>query len=316
MKIVFAEPLGVSGDLLRKRTETLERQGHCLVFYPDRDENEKTLIERTADADILVISNIPLSRHFFESCPRLKMLSVAFTGVDHIDLPACREHGITVCNAAGYSTQAVAELTVGMMLALCRNIVTGDALTRNGGHRPDLPGCELHGKTVGIIGLGAIGQRVAQLTLAFGCRVIAFNRHPKIVPNVEPVNKETLLRQSDIISVHLPLTDGTRDFIGKAEFTQMQSHAVLINTARGPVVNGTALRTALEEGRIAAAAIDVYDREPPLPAGCELTRAPHLLMLPHIGYATQEAFASRLNIVVRNIEMWLAGTPQNQIQAD
>ncbi len=313
MKIVFAEPLGMCECILNAQTDTLKKQGHTFIFYPDRNEDEDILIERAKDADVFVISNIPLKKRFFESCPHLKMLSVAFTGVDHIDLEECRKRGIAVCNAAGYSTQAVAELTIGMMIAVYRKIVGGDAITRICEDRQGILGCELHGKTVGLIGLGAIGQRVALLAQAFGCQVLGYNRSPKNLPQVTQVSKNTLLSQSDIISVHIPLSDTTKNLISTAEFAQMQSHAILINTARGPIVNQAALYNALKKGQIAGAAVDVYDQEPPLPANFELFNAPNLLMLPHMGYATKEAFASRLDIVVKNIEMWLADTPQNKI---
>lgn len=313
MKIVFAEPLGMCECILKAQTEALSQQGHTLLFYPDRNENEDILIERAQDADILVVSNIPLRKRFFESCPNLKMISVAFTGVDHIDLEECKKRGIVVCNAAGYSTQAVAELAIGMMIAVYRKIVGGDAITRICEDRQGILGSELHGKTVGIIGLGAIGQRVARLAHAFGCTVLGYNRSRKEVENVTQVDKEQLLTRSDIISVHLPLTSETRNFIGTAEFGLMQPHAIVINTARGPIMEQNALYNALRKGQIAGAAVDVYDQEPPLPANFELFNAPNLLMLPHMGYATKEAFASRLDIVVKNIEMWLAGIPQNKI---
>lgn len=313
MNIVFLEPLGMCECSVQSRTQALTRQGHRITFYPDRNANEEALIKRARNAEIAVISNIPLGKRFFEHCPKLKMLSVAFTGVDHIDLEACRERGITVCNAAGYSTQAVAELTIGMMIAVYRKIVSGDSVIRLGGGRQDMLGCELHGKTVGILGAGAIGQRVARLAQAFGCSVWAHNRHPRPLENVESVDRETLLRHSDILTIHTPLTPETKDWIGEKEFGLMQPHAILINTARGPIVNARALYHALRQGKIAGAAVDVYDQEPPLPANLELFNAPNLLMLPHLGYATHEAFASRLDIVIRNVERWLEGCPQNKV---
>lgn len=313
MKIVFAEPPGMCECALLARIRGLEQQGHTVTFYPDRNEDEEVLIERARDAEVFVVSNIPLQKHFFESCPKLKMLSIAFTGVDHINMDECRKRGIVVCNAAGYSTQAVAELTIGMMIAVYRKIVGGDAITRICEDRQGMPGSELHGKTVGIIGLGAIGQRVACLANAFGCKVLGYNRSPKNIENITQADKHTLLSQSDILSVHLPLSPETRGFIGANEFSEMQPHTVLINTARGPVIDQNALYHALRKGQIAGAAVDVYDQEPPLPADFELFNAPNLLMLPHMGYATKEAFAARLDIIIRNIEMWLAGTPQNKI---
>lgn len=313
MKIVFVEPLGMCECILNAQVETLKKQGHTITFYTDRNEDEEVLIERAKDAEVLVISNIPLKKHFFESCSHLKMISVAFTGTDHIDIEECKKRSIMVCNAAGYSTEAVAELTIGMMIAVYRKIVGGDAITRICESRQGILGSELHNKTVGIIGLGAIGQRVAYLSHAFGCKVLAYNRSIKNIENATQVDKNTLLQQADIITVHIPLNTETKGFIGAHEFQQMQPHSILINTARGPIVDQNALYNALKKGQIAGAAVDVYDQEPPLPANFELFNAPNLLMLPHIGYATKEAFGIRLDIVVKNIEMWLAGTPQNKI---
>ena len=313
MNIVFIEPLGVCECTFHAAVAALQAQGHQITFYKDRREDEDTLIERAKDAEIIAVSNIPLRKNFFEHCPCLKMLSVAFTGVDHIDIEECRKRGITVCNAAGYSTQAVAELAIGMMIAVYRKIVGGDAITRISGDRQGILGSELGGKTVGIIGLGAIGQRVAQLAAAFGCRILAYNRSPKNLPGITQVDKNTLLSQADIITLHLPLTADTRNFLQSEDFALMRPHAILINTARGPIVNQNALYEALRKGKIAGAALDVYDQEPPLPADCELFNAPNLLMLPHLGFATHEAFASRFDIVVKNMENWLAGTPQNKI---
>ena len=185
------------------------------------------------------------------------------------------------------------------MIAVYRKMVGGDAILRIGGDRQGVLGSELHGKTVGIVGLGAIGQRVALLANAFGCKILGYNRSPKALPHITQVDKDTLLRQSDIITVHLPLNPETKAFIGTNEFALMQPHAVLINTARGPIVSQEALYNALKKGQIAGAAVDVYDQEPPLPLNLELFNAPNLLMLPHMGYATREAFETRLNIVIR-----------------
>lgn len=313
MNIVFIEPLGLCECQANAAVEALKKQGHQITFFPDRTEDEENLIQRAKDADILVVSNIPLNKRFFEHCPKLKMVAVAFTGTDHIDLEACRQRNITVCNAAGYSTQAVAELSIAMMLALYRKIVNADTITRISEDRHGFAGCELHGKTVGIIGLGAIGQRVAQLAGAFGCNILGYNRSPKNIPNVKQTDKHTLLSQSDIITIHIPLTEETRNFIDKKDFALMQPQTILINTARGPIVNTKALYDALKDGQIAGAALDVYDQEPPLPQDYPLFNVPNLLMLPHIGYATKEAFKQRFNIIVKNIELWLAGTPQNKI---
>lgn len=312
MHIVFMEPLGLSEETVRRACVSLEAEGHRITYYGDRPQNEQALVARAQDAEVIVLSNIPLDRAFFTACPSLKMISVGFTGVDHIDLEACRERGIVVCNAAGYATEAVAELAVGLMIALGRRVVEGDALTRSGGTWTS-PGTELHGKTVGIAGMGAIGRRVAELVQPFGCSVIAYNRTPRTLPGVRFTDKDALFRGADILSLHLPLTPETRSFVGARELALMKPGAVLLNTARGPVVDQDALYEALSDGRIAGAALDVYDREPPLPPDFKLLKAPRLILLPHEGYATREAFAQRLDIVVGNIRSWLSGKPQNRV---
>lgn len=305
MQITFLEPLGMCECVIAAQSRALRDAGHSIKVWPDRTEEEAELIERAKDAEIIVVSNIPLKKSFLDACPALKMISVAFTGLDHIDLAECQRRGITVQNAAGYSTQAVAELTIGMMIAVCRKIVGGDAITRICGERENFLGTELAGKTVGIVGTGAIGQRVARLADAFGCKVIAYNRTPREFPNIQMVSKEDLLKEADIISIHIPLTAETRNFVDAAELALMRPQAILINTARGPIVSKDALYNALRKGIIAGAAVDVYDQEPPLPATYELFNAPNLLMLPHMGYATKEAFNERIKIVIRNIEHWL-----------
>ncbi|MDL2231881.1 hydroxyacid dehydrogenase [Porphyromonadaceae bacterium OttesenSCG-928-L07] len=306
MHIVFLEPLGICGCAANSLLADLKKNGNTVKIYEDRNEEEAELVKRAQGADIVAVSNIPLRKSFFDQCPDLKLVSVAFTGLDHIDLEECKRRGITVMNAAGYSTHAVAELAIGMMIAVYRKIVGGDTITRIGGTRESFLGSELYGKTVGIIGVGAIGRQVAMVLHAFGCRVIAYNRSPKEIDYIRFVDKETLFKESDIVTVHIPLNSETKDFIGERELALMPPHAILINTARGPVVNRDALCDALCKGRIAGAAVDVYEQEPPLPAAYELFNAPNLLMLPHMGYATKEAFAERLKIVIRNIEEWLS----------
>ena len=309
MNIVFVESLGMCECTINKSLATLKNQGHTVTFYHDRNENEEVLIERARNAEVVVVSNIPLRKHFFENCPKLRMLSVAFTGVDHIDLEACKKRGITVCNAAGYSTEAVAELTIGMMIAVYRKMVGGDAILRIGGDRQGVLGSELHGKTVGIVGLGAIGQRVALLANAFGCKVLGYNRSPKALPHITQVDKDTLLRQSDIITVHLPLNPETKAFIGTNEFALMQPHAVLINTARGSVVDEAALYDALLSGRIGGAVSDVFRQEPYAPSDKDLRTLPNMIMTPHIGSSTREACRRIALAALKNIRLCELGDP-------
>lgn len=302
MKIVFLEPLGLKVEQIDAACVGLKKAGHEVVIYPDRNENPDELKRRAEGAEILVESNIPLRKDFLDACPKLKMLSIAFTGLDHIDMEECQRRGIVVKNAAGYSTEAVAELSIAMMIDVYRKVIENDAITRQCQRKGLMPGREIGGKTVGIIGMGNIGQRVAQLAKAFGCKVLAWNRTPRDVEGVRFVDKATLLKESDIVTLHIALNAETRDFLAEKELSLMKPCAILINTARGPVVNEKALAEALKQGKIAGAATDVYGTEPPLKQDNPLFDAPNLVMLPHIGFATEEAFVLRLGIVVKNIE--------------
>lgn len=303
MKIVFLEPLGVSVESIENECKILTDLGHEVTIYHDRCPDKN--IERSIDADIVIQSNMPLRKEYFDACPNLKMLSIAFTGLDHIDLAECKRRGIVVNNAAGYSTEAVAEEVICMMIGLYRHVIDNDKITRSCSRNALLPGREIAGKTIGIIGMGAIGQKTAKLAQAFGCKVIAWNRTPKEVDGVEMVSKETLLREADIITLHIALNDETRNFITAKEINIMKESAIIINAARGPVVNCKDLADALRCGRIAGAAVDVYDKEPPLDNDNPLFEAPNTMLLPHIGFATEEAFATRLKIVIANVIRFL-----------
>ena len=299
MKIVFLEPLGLTVEAIEKACANLKKQGHEVVVYPDR--KPELNIERAAGADIVLESNMPLRKDFFDACPNLKMLSIAFTGLDHIDMDECKRRGITVMNAAGYSTEAVAEETICMMIGLYRHVIENDRITRSCKGPSIAPGREIAGKTIGIIGMGAIGQRTAALAQAFGCKVIAWNRTPKQVPGVTFVDKETLLKKADIVALHIALNNETRNFLTAKDFAMMKPTAIIVNAARGPVVNTADLAEALKNGTIAGAALDVYDGEPPLSAENPILGAPNTMLMPHVGFATKEAFVARLEIVVGNI---------------
>ena len=305
MKIVFLEPLGLKVQQIEVTCEGLKKAGHEVVVYPDRNEDLDELKRRAEGADVIIESNIPLRKDFLDACPSLKMLSIAFTGLDHVDMEECQRRGIVVKNAAGYSTEAVAELAIAMMIDVYRKVIENDTITRQCNRKGIMPGREIGGKTIGVVGMGNIGQRVAKLANAFGCKVLAWNRTPKQVEGVTFVDKETLLKESDIVTLHIALNADTRDFITGRDFDLMKPSALLINTARGPVVNEKALADALKEGKIAGAATDVYGTEPPLKHDNPLLDAPNLIMLPHIGFATEEAFVLRLGIVVQNVEAYL-----------
>ena len=303
MKIVFLEPLGLQVSTIESACQHLKAMGNEVVIYADR--RPELNIERATDADIVVESNMPLRKDFFDACRNLKMLSIAFTGLDHIDLAECQKRNISVMNAAGYSTEAVSELAISMMINLYRQMRANDLITRSCKGPSLVPGREIGGKTIGIVGMGAIGQRTAKLVQAFGCKVIAWNRTPKTIEGVRFVEKETLFKEADIVVLHLALNDQTRNFVTKAELSLMKKEAILINVARGPIVNTADLAEALNKGTMAGAGLDVYDGEPPLAADNPLLTAPNTILMPHIGFATIEAFEQRLQIVVDNVERFI-----------
>ena len=311
MKLVILEPLGVEEEKLLALAEEKLGNRAEIVYYDTRVTDPDTLAGRAEDADIAVISNLPFKKEVMERCPKLKMLSVAFTGVDHVDMDYCHERGILVSNCAGYSNTAVSELVFGLALSLYRRIIECDRAVRAGKDKTGLVGLELSGKKFGIIGMGAIGTRTAQLAKAFGCEVLGFNRSPRQIEGVRMTDLDTLLSECDIVSLHVPLTDETRGLIGERELSLMKPDAVLINTARGPVVDSRALAAALKEGRLAGAAVDVYETEPPIAQDHPLLTAPNVTATPHVAFATKEALYQRAAIVFDNVAGYLEGRPQN-----
>ena len=301
MKIAVMEPLGVEQEKFMQIAREAVGDDVEIVCYDTRTTDVEELGRRGRDADIIAIGNLPFPREVLEKCENVKMLAVAFTGLDHVDLKYCEERGIKVQNCAGYATTAVAELTFGLLLDLCRNIGKCATAARNGGTKAGLIGFELEGRTMGIVGTGAIGARVAKLAAAFGMDVIAYSRTPGKVAGVRYVSLEELLAQADVVSLHVPLTDETRGMIGAEELALMKKTAVLVNTARGPVVDTKALADALNSGRIAGAAIDVFDKEPPLDADEPLINAKNTVVTPHVAFATDESMIKRAEIEFRNI---------------
>ena len=317
MKIVVMEPLGVAMEKIENLSASLKSAGHEFIYYTTKETQQDKLLARVQDADIIMLANQPLSAEIINACPNLKMLSVAFTGVDHVALDACRARKIMVCNAAGYSTNAVAELTFGLAISVIRNIVPCDARCRNAETKDGLVGFELFGKTFGVIGTGAIGSRVAKIAAAFGCKVLAYSRTEKqelVAAGVKYVSLDELLAESDFVSLHVPLTDATRNSIDAVAIAKMKQGAVLLNTARGAVVDSKALADALNAGKLSGAGIDVFENEPPLAKNHPLCSAKNTVVTPHVAFASREALETRADIVFANIEKWLAGEPQNVVK--
>lgn len=272
------------------------------------------LLDRCREADIAITNKVPFDRATMQALPRLRMICVAGTGMNHIDLEAAAELGITVKNAVGYSTHAVTETTIGAALALMRQIGYYDRYVKTvyaGAERQfhfGRPTYQLHGKTWGIVGLGNIGHAVARVAEALGCRVVYTSMSG--VAREEPypaLPLDELLRTADVVSIHTPLTPRTRGLLGARELSQMKPSALLINVARGGIVDEKALADALNAGMLAGAALDVFEHEPmevenPLLSVREPDR---LLLSPHNAWAPAEAIETLVGCIVRNIREYI-----------
>ena len=317
MKISVLEPLGIPNqDLVDAIAGALEAAGIQdaeIVTHEDRAEDAESLMARCGDADAVVLSNIPYPAQVMEANPNLKYVCVAFTGFDHVDMEYCRSRGIQVSNCAGYSTSAVADLVFGLVISLLRNIPQCNEAVRAQGTKAGLVGPELEGKKFGVIGAGAIGLRVARIAQAFGCQVYAYSRTPKQVEGVSFVSLEELLSSCDIVSLHVPQNASTVGLINQERLALMKPSAILINTARGPIVDSDALAEALNSGKLAGAGIDVFEVEPPVAADHPLLTAKNVIATPHVGFATVQAFQKRAVIVANNLAGFFGGNPINLV---
>ena len=313
MRIVLLENLGCSPELVEENAAKLRSLGHEFISFQKTTDTGQLKTE-TSNADVLMLANMPLPADVLAQAPNVKFIDVAFTGVDHIPVADAHARGIAISNASGYADESVAELCISLMIQLLRHLGEAEQLCRNGGTKAGLGANLLQGKTVGLIGAGAIGKRLAALCKAFGCTVLAHNRRPVEDPAIdENVSLDELLRRSDIISLHCPLTPETKGLIGAPQLAKMKKTAFLINTARGPVVDNAALAEALNAGVIAGAACDVFDMEPPLPADYPLLHCKNIILTPHLAFYSQEALEERAKIAFANLYAWLDGKQTNKI---
>lgn len=279
---------------------------------------------REAGASIAITNKVPLRAADLAQLPELKMIAVAATGTDIIDLPACRERGIVVANIRNYAVHTLPEHTFALILALRRQLVAYRADIEAGlwqkserfclfGH----PISDLAGSRLGLLGYGALGRSVAQIARAFGMEVIVHNRSPlrdAAADGVREASFDEVLETSDILSLHLPLTAQTRNLISAKELIRMKRTALLINTARGGLVDETALADALRAGVIGGAGFDVLVQEPPAPDNVLLNlRLPNFLLTPHSAWASSQAMQVLVDQLIDNVEAWVAGTPQNVV---
>lgn len=314
MNIALLEPLGVPAETIEELSRPLTEAGHSFTYYDTKTTDAAELARRSAGADVVMIANNPYPAEAIAGADALKMIAVAFTGIDHVALDTCRERGIEVRNCAGYSDVSVAELTLGLAIDVLRKVVEGDAAVRAGGTSAGLMGREICGKTVGIVGTGHIGVAAGRLFRAFGARVLGYARHEHpeaIEAGIEMVPLEQLLADSDIVSLHLPLNDSTRKSFGADKIDRMKDGAVLINCARGAIVDNDALADALNAGKLVGAGIDVFDMEPPIPADYALTQAKNCIFTPHAAFLTEEAMQRRAKIEFDNVLAFTEGRAVN-----
>ena len=308
MKIVLLEGAAVNpGDL---SWDVLHQFGDVTIY--DRTAPEEA-IARIGDAQIVLINKTPITAELLDACQSVKLICVQATGYNVVDCAAAKERGIIVCNVPAYSTDAVAQFTFSLLLELCNRVGHHDELVHNGVWTAcpnfcfwDTPQMELAGKTMGIIGFGQIGKAVGRIAAAIGMKVLYYSRSQK------NADLETLLAQSDIVTLHCPLTQETEKLINAAAIAKMKDGAILLNTARGALVDETALADALRNGKLRGAAVDVVSREP-ITADNPLLTAPNCIVTPHMAWAPIETRQRIIDCTVRNIQGYLNGSPVNVV---
>ena len=314
MKIIVTDTETITdGDL---SLEPIEQFGELicrdLTVYDE-------IAGQVKDADMILCNKTPMNAQTLAKAENLKYIGLFATGYNNVDLTHCKERGITVCNAGSYSTSAVAQHTFALILEHFSKVGEYSAFVEDGGWTQSAtfskfiyPTQELYGKTIGLVGFGAIAQAAAQLALAFGMNVLSYTRSPKTHDNVGFVSFEELLAKSDVISVHCPLNDDSRNMFNAEAFEKCKDGAYFVNTARGAIVDEEALLHALESGKLSGAGIDVLRKEPMRP-DCPLLGAPNITITPHIAWAPMETRRRLLKTVLSNIRAFLDGTPQNVV---
>jgi len=317
MKIVILDGRALNpGDL---SYDCINQFGDVTLYQ--HTDSEAETIARIGDSEIILVNKVPITERVLNACPNIKLVCVQATGYNIVDTDACKKRGIPVCNVPAYGTAAVAQFTLALMLEFCHRIGLHDSAVHDGKWCRctnfcfwDTPQMELGSKTLGIIGFGRIGQAVAQLAKAFGMNILAFSRTPKpgFEGLVDFVDLNTLYARSDFISLHCPLFPETAKMINAETIAKMKDGAVLINTARGGLLDEQAVADALHSGKLAGAAVDVVSEEP-MKEYNPLLSAPNCIITPHIAWAPKESRQRLLDCVVENIRCFLNGTPQNVV---
>ena len=314
MKIVILDAYTSSLDDLN--WDAFKTLGELTVY--DRTPKDK-IIERAKDADAVLTNKVPMFKDQLDRLPNLKYLGILATGYNNVDLAACTRRGITVCNVPGYSTNAVAQHAFALLLCLCGNIDKYSASVANGDWKRSksfsyMPWQtrELSGLTFGVYGYGNIGRRAAQIASAFGMNVIVCTRTPPADCPYELVTREEIFARSDVLSLHCPLTEQTKGLVNAHTLSLMKRSAILINTARGGLVDEAALAAALNSERIAGAGLDVLAEEP-MAKGCPLFKARHTVITPHIAWIPKETRTRLVQAVANNLKCFIQGHPINVV---
>lgn len=313
MKISLIDPLLVDDKIIESHKEKIEKLGHEFQYFKKSASDDEKIIERLKDSDVAIITNNKFSKNVIENT-NLKLIDVAFTGFNHVDIEACNEKNIIVENASGYSDDSVAELVLGLTISLMRKFNEN----RKNMYEDEsfkVIGQIIKGKTVGVVGTGKIGIRVIELFKAFGADILAYSRSEKDeVKNLgaKYVSLDELLKNSDIVTIHLPQNKETCGFIGQNELDLMKDKAILINCARGPIVDNDYLAKLLNEDKLRAG-IDVFDMEPPIDKNYPLRNAKNTVLTNHVGFLTQEAMDIRCEIVFDNLYKFLDGKIVNKV---
>ena len=314
MKIVVLDRLTLGDDLDISKAKAFGE----VISYDKTDENE--VEAHIGDADVVFLNKIKLGEHNLKNAKNLKVICESATGYDNIDVNYCKKRGIAVCNVPGYSVYSVAQVTVAIVLNLVNHIKEYSRYIEDGTYSKGKTANilkpvfhELYGKTWGIVGYGGIGARVGEIAKALGCNVIAFKRNP--IEEVECVDIDTLVEKSDIITVHIPLSDDTRNLINKERIAKMKENVVLVNTARGAVTDEAALCEAIKNKKIAAFGADVFSQEPfkedsPL---YEVKDYDNVCLTPHMAWGTKEARERCFSEMIKNMQAFFNGEIRNRV---
>lgn len=311
MKIVILDGYGLNpGDL---SWDWINKYGQ--LDYYDRTAGEALTIQRIGNADIVILNKTPITETILNACPSIKLICILATGYNVVDCAAATKRNIPVCNAPGYSTNAVAQFTFALLLELCNHVGLHNSSVHAGdwSRCPDFcywkaPQVELHSKTLGIIGYGSIGKAVGKIAEAMGMRILVHSRTQH--PGTEYVSLDTLLSQSDVVTLHCPLFPETANLINQETIEKMKDGAILLNTARGPLIDESAVAEALHSGKLRGAAVDVTAHEP-LNEDSPLLSAPNCIITPHIAWAPLEARKRIMDITESSIQAFLAGSMTN-----